>query len=101
MDSKVAQSICADLDLALNIGVGIVDLNDFGRSISPRSLSVETLASVLRDNPLCQQHRLKAPGSSASPVGQHVDSVGEQASLRRSQRVQDPDENRQQCQADR
>jgi len=63
LDSNVAQSVCADLDLALDIGVGIVDLNDFGGLIpaaSPRSLSAETLASVLRNNPLCQHRRLKS-----------------------------------------
>ena len=42
LDTKVAQRICADLERALDIGVSIVDLNDFGgsiRAVSPRSLS--------------------------------------------------------------
>jgi hypothetical protein len=37
------------------VGVSIVDLNDYGgsiRAVSPRSLSAETLATVLSDNPL-------------------------------------------------
>ena len=58
LDAKVAQGICADLEQALDIGVSIVDLNDFGgsiRAVSPRSLSAETLAAVLRDNPLGQR----------------------------------------------
>ena len=33
LDAKVAQKICADLERALDIGVSIVDLNDFGGSI--------------------------------------------------------------------
>jgi hypothetical protein len=63
LDSKVALRICADLERALDIGVSIVDLNDFGgsiRAVSPRSLSAETLASVLRDNPL-GQHLTSTP----------------------------------------
>ena len=58
LDTKVAQGICADLERALDIGVSIVDLNDFGgsiRAVSPRSLSEETLAAVLSDNPLGQR----------------------------------------------
>ena len=58
LDSKVAQGICADLERALDIGVSIVDLNDFGgsiRAVSPRSLSEKTLAAVLSDNPLGQR----------------------------------------------
>ena len=58
LDAKTAQTICADLERALDIGVSIVDLNDFGgsiRAVSPRSLSAETLASVLSDNPLGQR----------------------------------------------
>jgi F420-0:gamma-glutamyl ligase len=58
LNAKVAQRICADLEEALDIGVSIVDLNDFGGSIrgtSPRSLSAETLAAVLSDNPLGQR----------------------------------------------
>ncbi len=63
LDSKVAQQICDDLERALDIGVSIVDLNDFGgsiRAVSPRSLSAGTLASVLRDNPL-GQHLTSTP----------------------------------------
>ena len=63
LDTKVAQAICADLERALDIGVSIVDLNDFGgsiRAVSPRSLSQETLAAVLSDNPL-GQHRTSTP----------------------------------------
>ena len=58
LDAKTAQTICADLEQALDIGVSIVDLNDFGgsiRAVSPRSLSAETLAAVLSDNPLGQR----------------------------------------------
>ncbi|HVD81933.1 MAG TPA: hypothetical protein VNB87_15510 [Propionibacteriaceae bacterium] len=58
LDAKVAQKICADLERALDIGVSIVDLNDFGgsiRAVSPRSLSEETLSAVLSDNPLGQR----------------------------------------------
>ena len=58
LDAKVAQRICADLERALDIGVSIVDLNDFGgsiRAVSPRSLSAGTLAAVLSDNPLGQR----------------------------------------------
>src|SRR4029453_7107078 len=54
LDRKVAQKICADLERALDIGVSIVDLNDFGgsiRAVSPRSLSAETLAGRPRGNP--------------------------------------------------
>jgi hypothetical protein len=63
LDSNVARGICADLERALDIGVSIVDLNDFGgsiRAVSPRSLSAETLAAVLSDNPL-GQHRTSTP----------------------------------------
>ena len=63
LDTKVAQAICADLERALDIGVSIVDLNDFGgsiRAVSPRSLSAETLAAVLSDNPL-GQHLTSTP----------------------------------------
>jgi hypothetical protein len=58
LDTTVAQKICADLERALDIGVSIVDLNDFGgsiRAVSPRSLSEKTLAAVLSDNPLGQR----------------------------------------------
>ena len=63
LDSKDAQRICDDLERALDIGVSIVDLNDFGgsiRAVSPRSLPAETLASVLSDNPL-GQHLTSTP----------------------------------------
>ena len=63
LDTKVAQGICDDLERALDIGVSIVDLNDFGgsiRAVSPRSLPAETLASVLSDNPL-GQHLTSTP----------------------------------------
>jgi hypothetical protein len=63
LDSKVALRICADLERALDIGVCIVDLNDFGgsiRAVSPRSLAAESLARVLRDNPL-GQHLTSTP----------------------------------------
>jgi hypothetical protein len=63
LDTKVAQQICADLEQALDIGVSIVDLNDFGgsiRAVSPRSLSEKTLAAVLNDNPL-GQHLTSTP----------------------------------------
>jgi F420-0:gamma-glutamyl ligase len=58
LDAKTAQTICADLEQALDIGVSIVDLNDYGgsiRAVSPRSLSAKTLAAVLSDNPLGQR----------------------------------------------
>jgi hypothetical protein len=58
LDTKVAQRMCADLERALDIGVSIVDLNDYGgsiRAVSPRSLSAKTLAAVLGDNPLGQR----------------------------------------------
>jgi F420-0:gamma-glutamyl ligase len=58
LDAKTAQTICADLEQALDIGVSIVDLNDYGgsiRAVSPRSLSEKTLAAVLSDNPLGQR----------------------------------------------
>jgi F420-0:gamma-glutamyl ligase len=58
LDNKVAQKMCADLERALDIGVSIVDLNDYGgsiRAVSPRSLSEETLTAVLSDNPLGQR----------------------------------------------
>jgi hypothetical protein len=63
LDTELAQGICADLERALDIGVSIVDLNDFGgsiRAVSPRSLSAETLAEVLSDNPL-GQHLTSTP----------------------------------------
>lgn len=59
-DTKVAQRLCADLERALDIGVSIIDLNDYGgsiRAVSPRSMSAQTLATVLGDNPLGQRLR--------------------------------------------
>ncbi|HET6919499.1 MAG TPA: hypothetical protein VFI46_08555 [Jiangellaceae bacterium] len=58
LDPAVAQVICADLELALGVGVSIVDINDFGgsiRAVSPRSLDPTTLAAVLVDNPMRQR----------------------------------------------
>jgi F420-0:gamma-glutamyl ligase len=58
LDAKVAEQICVDLERALDVGVSIVDLNDYGgsiRAVSPRSLAAETLATVLNDNPLGQR----------------------------------------------
>jgi hypothetical protein len=58
LECTVARNICVDLEQALDIGVSIVDLNDFGgsiRAVSPRSLSEKTLAAVLSDNPLGQR----------------------------------------------
>jgi hypothetical protein len=58
LDTKVAERMCADLERALDIGVSIVDLNDYGgsiRAVSPRSLSAKTLEAVLGDNPLGQR----------------------------------------------
>jgi hypothetical protein len=55
LDTNVAQQICLDLERVLDIGVSIVDLDDYGgsiRAVSPRSLSAKTLAVVLGDNPL-------------------------------------------------
>ena len=57
-DTEDAQQICADLERAVDVGVSIVDLNDYGgsiRAVSPRSLSQETLLAVLSDNPLRQR----------------------------------------------
>jgi F420-0:gamma-glutamyl ligase len=58
LETRFAQRLCADLERALDIGVSIVDLNDYGgsiRGVSPRSLSAQTLATVLGDNPLGQR----------------------------------------------
>ena len=54
----VVHDISTDLERALGVGVGIVDLNDFGgsiRAVSPRSLPARTLAAVLADNPMGQR----------------------------------------------
>jgi hypothetical protein len=58
LETTFAQQLCVDLERALDIGVSIVDLNDYGgsiRAVSPRSVSAETLATVLGDNPLGQR----------------------------------------------
>jgi len=58
LETTFAQQLCADLERALDIGVSIVDLNDYGgsiRAVSPRSLSAKTLQAVLGDNPLGQR----------------------------------------------
>jgi hypothetical protein len=55
LDVKFAKRICMELERILDIGVSIVNVNDFGgsiRAVSPRSLSGETLARVLIDNPM-------------------------------------------------
>jgi F420-0:gamma-glutamyl ligase len=60
LDTSAAQQICTDLEQALGIGVGIVDLNDFGgsiRAVSDKSLPAATLAAVLDDNPMGQRLR--------------------------------------------
>ena len=60
LETSAAQQICADLERALGIGVGIVDLNDFGgsiRAVSDKSLPTATLAAVLADNPMGQRLR--------------------------------------------
>jgi len=58
MTPEVAQSVCSWLEDELGVGVGIVDLNDFGgrvRGVSPRALSAPELARALADNPLRQR----------------------------------------------
>jgi F420-0:gamma-glutamyl ligase len=58
MTPAVAQSVCSWLEAELGVGVGIVDLNDFGgrvRGVSPRALSASELARALADNPLRQR----------------------------------------------
>ena len=58
LEPAVAHDICTDLERALGVGVGIVDLNDFGgsiRAVSPQSLPARTLAAVLADNPMGQR----------------------------------------------
>jgi F420-0:gamma-glutamyl ligase len=77
LDTSVAQQICANLEQALGLGVGIVDLNDFGgsvRAVSAKSLPAATLAAVLEDNPMGQRRRgtpfviVRAAGSPTSTV---------------------------------
>jgi hypothetical protein len=58
LEPAVAHDISTDLERALGVGVGIVDLNDFGgsiRAVSPQSLPARTLAAVLADNPMGQR----------------------------------------------
>ena len=58
LDTAVARDVATDLEQALDVGVGIVDLNDFGgsiRAVSPRALPARTLAAVLADNPMGQR----------------------------------------------
>lgn len=58
LDATVAEGICIHLEDALGVGVGIVDLNDFGgrvRGVSSRALPAAELARVLADNPLRQR----------------------------------------------
>ncbi|HET6757830.1 MAG TPA: hypothetical protein VFH20_00990 [Propionibacteriaceae bacterium] len=58
LNTEVAERLCADLERALDIGVSIVDLNDYGgsiRAVSSRSLPAKTLQAVLGDNPLGQR----------------------------------------------
>jgi F420-0:gamma-glutamyl ligase len=58
LDPAVAQVMCADLEQALGVGIGIVDVNDFGgsiRAVSPQALAAPTLAAVLADNPMGQR----------------------------------------------
>jgi hypothetical protein len=58
LDPADAGSICADLERALDVGIAIVDVNDFGgsiRAVSQRSLPARTLAAVLADNPMGQR----------------------------------------------
>jgi F420-0:gamma-glutamyl ligase len=58
LDAAAAEEICDRLEDALGVGVGIVDLNDFGgrvRGTSPHALPAAELARVLADNPLRQR----------------------------------------------
>jgi F420-0:gamma-glutamyl ligase len=60
LEPAIAQQICTDLEQALGIGVGIVDLNDYGgsiRAVSATSLPAGTLAAILADNPMGQRRR--------------------------------------------
>jgi F420-0:gamma-glutamyl ligase len=53
-----AAAVCAWLETELGVGVGIVDLNDFGgrvRGVSAGALPATVLARVLADNPLRQR----------------------------------------------
>jgi len=58
MSATVAEAVSARLENELGVGVGIVDLNDFGgrvRGVSPRAVPAPELARVLADNPLRQR----------------------------------------------
>jgi F420-0:gamma-glutamyl ligase len=60
LEPAIAQQICTDLEQALGIGAGIVDLNDYGgsiRAVSAASLPAVTLAAILADNPMGQRRR--------------------------------------------
>jgi len=79
-----AQVICAELGAALDVGVAIVDLNDFGgsiRAVSPSSLPERTLALALADNPL-RQRLTGTPFGVVRPIRDHV--VGRAATARSS-----------------
>jgi F420-0:gamma-glutamyl ligase len=117
LDTSVAQQICADLERALDIGVGIVDLNDYGgsiRAVSEKSLPAATLAAVLGDNPMGQRRRgtpfviVRAAESlasrrsrSSSPERHDLRRFGEQPSLRSAQQVQARDEHSPDDESDR
>jgi hypothetical protein len=58
MDPTDARAVCTWLESELGVGVGVVDLNDFGgrvRGVSPLALPPTVLARVLADNPLRQR----------------------------------------------
>jgi hypothetical protein len=58
LQAAIAEEICDSLQDALGVGVGIVDLNDFGgriRAVSSRALPTLELARVLSDNPMRQR----------------------------------------------
>ena len=57
-DTDEATEICTDLELKLDTGVAIIDINDaYGsiRGVSPRALPAQLLSDVLVDNPLGQR----------------------------------------------
>lgn len=58
LDPAVAQQLCDQLEDALNRGVAIIDLNDYGgtiRAMSRRAPAAQTLQWLLRANPLGQR----------------------------------------------